>query len=170
MRSRWPFAIAARQLLRHASLSSPTSLTARVLPSCRHTSSRLLQTTVLARSGAASNPAMAFPCLDAMEDRSATLRRASSTTSSKNSASSSSSSNEPSYTSGVTQVHHVKEPLTLDWGGVLPEFDIAYETWGKLNSEKSNAVLLHTGLSASSHAHSTPENTSPGCTTSFAPM
>lgn len=104
---------------------------------------------------------MAFPCLDAMEDRSASLQRASSTTSSKNSVSSS-SSNEPSYTSGVTQVHHVKEPLALDWGGVLPEFDIAYETWGKLNSDKSNAILLHTGLSASSHAHSTPENTSPG--------
>ena len=46
----------------------------------------------------------------------------------------------------------------LDWGGLLPEFDIAYETWGSLNSSKSNAIIIHTGLSASSHAHSTPEN------------
>lgn len=50
----------------------------------------------------------------------------------------------------------------LDWGGVLPEFDIAYETWGQLNEDKSNAILLHTGLSASSHARSTDENPKPG--------
>ncbi|KAG9534138.1 homoserine acetyltransferase, partial [Aureobasidium melanogenum] len=53
-------------------------------------------------------------------------------------------------------------PLLLDWGGVLPSFDIAYETWGTLNSDKSNAILLHTGLSASSHAKSTPANSKPG--------
>lgn len=38
--------------------------------------------------------------------------------------------------------------------GVLPELNIAYETWGDLNEDKNNAVLLHTGLSASSHARS----------------
>jgi homoserine O-acetyltransferase len=31
-----------------------------------------------------------------------------------------------------------------------------------LNAGKSNAILLHTGLSASSHAHSTETNTKPG--------
>jgi homoserine O-acetyltransferase len=46
----------------------------------------------------------------------------------------------------------------LDWGGVLPSFDVAYEAWGTLNGSRTNAILLHTGLSASSHAHSTPEN------------
>jgi homoserine O-acetyltransferase len=45
---------------------------------------------------------------------------------------------------------------------VLNEFDVAYETWGELNAEKSNAILLHTGLSASSHAHSTASNPKPG--------
>jgi len=45
---------------------------------------------------------------------------------------------------------------------VLPEFDIAYETWGTLNADKSNAILLHTGLSASSHAKSTAKNAKPG--------
>ncbi|WWC73708.1 homoserine O-acetyltransferase [Kwoniella pini CBS 10737] len=36
----------------------------------------------------------------------------------------------------------------------LPPFQIAYETWGKLNSARDNAILLHTGLSASSHVAS----------------
>jgi homoserine acetyltransferase len=40
-------------------------------------------------------------------------------------------------------------------GGVLEEFTLAYETWGVLNAKKSNAILLHTGLSGSSHAKST---------------
>ncbi|KAM0277498.1 hypothetical protein ACHAQH_005776 [Verticillium albo-atrum] len=99
----------------------------------------------------ASNPAMAFPCLDALESRSATLR-----------ASFESSGPEPSYTSGATQTYHCQEPLLLDWGGMLPEFKIAYETWGEMNADKSNVILLHTGLSASSHAHSTEANPAPG--------
>lgn len=36
----------------------------------------------------------------------------------------------------------------------LPPFSVAYETWGTLNADKSNAILLHTGLSASSHVAS----------------
>ncbi|RYC84960.1 Serine O-acetyltransferase [Fusarium oxysporum f. sp. narcissi] len=99
------------------------------------------------KSGVASNPAMSFPCLDALESRSARLTD---------------DDTEPSYTSGATQNYLCKEPFMLDWGGVLPEFNIAYETWGELNADKSNAILLHTGLSASSHAHSTEANTKPG--------
>jgi homoserine O-acetyltransferase len=99
----------------------------------------------------ASNPAMAFPCLDALESKSATLE-----------ARSLSSGPEPSYTSGVTLKYHCKEPLLLDWGGVLPEFEVAYESWGQINNDKTNVVLLHTGLSASSHAHSTAANPKPG--------
>ncbi|MCI4644800.1 MAG: homoserine O-acetyltransferase [Hyphomonadaceae bacterium] len=34
------------------------------------------------------------------------------------------------------------EPLRLDCGQVLEHVEIAYETWGQLNSEKSNAVLV----------------------------
>ncbi|KAI1655924.1 homoserine acetyltransferase [Daldinia decipiens] len=101
--------------------------------------------------GEASNPAMAFPCLDAIETRSATLE-----------AKSLSTGPEPAYTTGATEVFHCEDPLSLDWGGTLPKFDIAYETWGKLNSDKSNVILLHTGLSASSHAHSTESNLQPG--------
>lgn len=32
--------------------------------------------------------------------------------------------------------------------------EVAYETWGELNERKDNAILLCTGLSASSHAKS----------------
>lgn len=94
---------------------------------------------------------MSFPCLDAVESTSATLEARSST-----------SGPEPSYTTGATLKYHCDKPILLDWGGTLREFDIAFETWGTLNKDKSNAVLLHTGLSASSHAHSTEINTQPG--------
>ena len=98
-----------------------------------------------------SNPPLAFPCLDASETKTMTLQ-----------ARTSSSGPEPSYTTGHHLRFHAHEPLLLDWGGVLPEFNIAYETWGRLNHDRSNVILLHTGLSASSHAHSTPENPLPG--------
>jgi hypothetical protein len=45
-------------------------------------------------------------------------------------------------------------PLSVCFQGVLAEVTLAYETWGKLNEAKDNAVLLQTGLSASSHAKS----------------
>ncbi|KAI1809994.1 homoserine O-acetyltransferase [Poronia punctata] len=117
--------------------------------------SRLLHSQPSGRSdatqGEASNPAMAFPCLDALESRSAKLE-----------AKSLSSGPEPTYSVGATELFHCLDPLLLDWGGVLPEFNIAYETWGKMNADKSNVILLHTGLSASSHAHSTESNPQPG--------
>ncbi|KAF2640985.1 homoserine O-acetyltransferas-like protein [Massarina eburnea CBS 473.64] len=97
-----------------------------------------------------TNPALSFPCLDAVESRSETLSRRSL------------SGPEPSYTSGKHLNFHSKKPLLLDWGGILPEFNVAYETWGTLNGDKSNAILLYTGLSASSHAHSTESNPQPG--------
>jgi len=34
------------------------------------------------------------------------------------------------------------EPLRLSSGAVLPEFEIAYETYGTLNAARSNAVLV----------------------------
>ncbi|KAJ8300199.1 hypothetical protein KUTeg_021718 [Tegillarca granosa] len=37
---------------------------------------------------------------------------------------------------------------------ILPEVTVAYETWGKLNEAKDNAVIIQAGLSASSHAKS----------------
>lgn len=47
-------------------------------------------------------------------------------------------------------------------GGVLPELRLAYETWGNLNTERDNAILLFTGLSANSHAKKNVNNLNPG--------
>lgn len=47
-------------------------------------------------------------------------------------------------------------------GGELHGAVLAYETWGLLNSAHSNVVLLFTGLSPSSHARSSTEDSSPG--------
>ena len=71
---------------------------------------------------------------------------------------------EPEYervVSGYETFVHSAE-LKCEWGATLPEVTIAYETWGELSPERDNAVLLHTGLSASSHAHSQPRNPHPG--------
>ncbi|KAK3586733.1 hypothetical protein CHS0354_017532 [Potamilus streckersoni] len=50
----------------------------------------------------------------------------------------------------------------MKYGGILPKVDIAYETWGEMNEDRSNVVLIHAGLSASSHARSHPDNPKPG--------
>ncbi|SCU82066.1 LANO_0B05006g1_1 [Lachancea nothofagi CBS 11611] len=108
-----------------------------------------------------SNPAMQFPCLDKMEELSAQLKKRPSSCSLD---ATSSPHNEPVYErvrSGF-KVFQSDKPLFLDYGGVLPKFEIAYETWGSLNKAKSNAVLIHTGLSASSHAKSSVDNPHPG--------
>lgn len=47
-------------------------------------------------------------------------------------------------------------------GGTLTRPEVAYETWGELNADKSNAVLLFTGLSPTAHACSSTEDPSPG--------
>lgn len=49
-------------------------------------------------------------------------------------------------------------PLDLQLGGHLPEVRIAYETWGKLNSDASNAILLCHALTGDSHATSKDGN------------
>ena len=46
--------------------------------------------------------------------------------------------------------------------GHLKSPTIAYETWGKLNFQRDNAVLLFTGLSPSAHAASSAEDPSSG--------
>ena len=55
----------------------------------------------------------------------------------------------------ATLHHYATTPLPLLYSSQpLPPFQIAYETWGTLNADRSNAILLHTGLSASSHVAS----------------
>lgn len=45
--------------------------------------------------------------------------------------------------------------LPLELGGDLPDVTIAYETWGTLNADGSNAILLCHALTGDSHATST---------------
>ena len=47
------------------------------------------------------------------------------------------------------------QPLKLTSGAVLPEFEIAYETYGELNAARSNAVLVCHALNASHHVAGT---------------
>ncbi|MBP2217652.1 homoserine O-acetyltransferase [Arthrobacter sp. CAN_C5] len=42
-------------------------------------------------------------------------------------------------------------PFTCETGGYLPELTLAYETWGTLNADASNAVLIQHALTGSSH-------------------
>lgn len=50
------------------------------------------------------------------------------------------------------QTLHVTEPLPLDCGRSLSQFDLVYETYGTLNADKSNAVLICHALSGDHHA------------------
>ncbi|WP_370944372.1 homoserine O-acetyltransferase [Amycolatopsis sp. cg5] len=43
-------------------------------------------------------------------------------------------------------------PLRTEAGGLLPAFSLAYETWGTLNADASNAVLVEHALTGDSHA------------------
>ena len=45
-----------------------------------------------------------------------------------------------------------ENPVTLRGGASLPGIQIAYETWGTLNEDASNAILVYHALSGSHHA------------------
>ncbi|MFM8501192.1 MAG: alpha/beta fold hydrolase, partial [Fluviibacter sp.] len=49
------------------------------------------------------------------------------------------------------QTFHCAEPLPLRSGAVLPEFSLVYETYGTLNADASNAVLVCHALSGNHH-------------------
>ncbi|TXG77479.1 MAG: homoserine O-acetyltransferase [Rhodocyclaceae bacterium] len=51
----------------------------------------------------------------------------------------------------VAQRAHFDQPLALRSGGVVPAYDLVYETYGTLNAAKSNAVLVCHALSGSHH-------------------
>ena len=70
---------------------------------------------------------------------------------------SSSAGVDPVYSkinSGYKTYHHDRPFFFKYNDGVVPQLEVAYETWGELNEAKDNVVLLCTGLSASSHANS----------------
>ena len=47
---------------------------------------------------------------------------------------------------------HLKKSLRLECGKSLGEFDMVFETYGQLNREKSNAILICHALSGNHHA------------------
>jgi homoserine O-acetyltransferase len=50
------------------------------------------------------------------------------------------------------QIHHFSEPLVLANGRVLQSYDLVYESYGTLNPQKDNAVLICHALSGHHHA------------------
>ncbi|HXY96806.1 MAG TPA: homoserine O-acetyltransferase [Steroidobacteraceae bacterium] len=56
----------------------------------------------------------------------------------------------------------LSDPFPMWRGGVLHGGRIAYETWGKLNAARDNALLLFTGLSPPAHAASSEQDPSDG--------
>ena len=52
----------------------------------------------------------------------------------------------------VDEVLRFDEPLPLDSGRELAGFDIAYRTYGRLNAERTNAVLVAHALTGDQHA------------------
>lgn len=46
---------------------------------------------------------------------------------------------------------HFNEPLQLKSGQILPQYHIVYETYGELNADKSNAVMICHALSGHHH-------------------
>src|SRR3954454_25345076 len=59
---------------------------------------------------------------------------------------------DPSSVGAVTaQKAAFAQPLRLKGGAELPSYEIAYETYGELNEQRSNAVLVCHALNASHH-------------------
>jgi homoserine O-acetyltransferase len=56
------------------------------------------------------------------------------------------------------QSMHFDQPLAFRSGAVLREYDLAYETYGTLNADGSNAVLVCHALNASHHVAGWYEN------------
>ncbi|PCJ28231.1 MAG: homoserine O-acetyltransferase [SAR86 cluster bacterium] len=62
------------------------------------------------------------------------------------------------------QVYHFDEPLPLRSGKSIPAYDLIVETYGTLNPDKTNAILICHALSSDHHAagFNSADNTKPG--------
>ena len=57
-----------------------------------------------------------------------------------------------------THTEHFTNPLYLESGRILEPYDITYETYGELNDDKSNVVVVCHALTGSHHAAGTYED------------
>jgi len=62
----------------------------------------------------------------------------------------------------ATNFLQVEEPFRFASGGSIPAATLAYETWGELDDDRSNAVLILTGLSPNAHAASSADDPGDG--------
>lgn len=60
------------------------------------------------------------------------------------------------------QTVRLNGPVNLNHGGTLPEVEVTYETYGTLNADRSNAVLVCHALSGDSHVASHDAGDAPG--------
>jgi homoserine O-acetyltransferase len=64
---------------------------------------------------------------------------------------------------GLSRTARLPGPLRLDGGGLLSPVEIAYETYGALNADRSNAILICHALTGDQHVASThPRTGKPG--------
>ncbi len=61
-----------------------------------------------------------------------------------------------------TRWHALRSPFPMKRGGALVGARLAYETWGRLDADRGNAILILTGLSPNAHAASHADNPAPG--------
>lgn len=61
-----------------------------------------------------------------------------------------------------SRFHFLPSPFPMKRGGQLLGARVAYETWGRLNDARDNAVLIVTGLSPDAHAASHADDPTPG--------
>lgn len=61
-----------------------------------------------------------------------------------------------------TRYHALPSPFAFKRGGALHEAHVAYETWGTLDADAGNAVLIVTGLSPDAHAAANADNPAAG--------
>jgi len=62
----------------------------------------------------------------------------------------------------ATHYLDIEQRFALYRGKSLPAVRLAWESWGRLNDERSNAILVFTGLSPGAHVASSPRDPKPG--------
>ncbi|NLX99044.1 MAG: homoserine O-acetyltransferase [Rhodopirellula sp.] len=75
-----------------------------------------------------------------------------------------SSSDSVRHARPLKHVQHAvfDDPLELEYGGRLPRLTVTYETYGRLNQRRDNAILLCHALSGDSHVAQHDERDDPG--------